>query len=186
LQKVEMYYLPDAEITCPKCEGRRYNPETLEILHKGLDLANALDLSVSDALHFFRNHLPMVKVLNTLQDMGLSYLRLGQSSDSLSGGESQRIRLARSLAKKSAEPTLFILDEPSRGLHLSEIPLLNRIFRDLCAEGHSVIQIEHSIIALEQSDWVIEMGPGAGQAGGKILFQGEARLYLKKRPQIHL
>jgi excinuclease ABC subunit A len=169
---VEMLFLPDVYATCEVCHGTRYNEETLEVRFKGLHIAQILDLTVAGALPLLEN-LPRVRgVLQTLQDVGLGYLRLGQAATTLSGGEAQRLKLARELSRPQDKRTLFILDEPTTGLHLEDIRRLLEVLQRLLDAGNTVVVIEHNLEVIKCADHVIDLGPGGGDAGGHVVACG--------------
>jgi len=170
--KIEMNFLPDVYVTCEICRGRRYNRETLEVRYKGKSIADVLELSVSDALEFFET-IPIVKrKLNTLSDVGLGYINLGQQATTLSGGEAQRIKLATELSKTSTTKTLYILDEPTTGLHFEDIKMLLDVLKRLVERGNTVIVIEHNLDVIKTADWVIDLGPEGGVSGGMVIANG--------------
>ncbi|PKL52537.1 MAG: excinuclease ABC subunit A [Nitrospira bacterium HGW-Nitrospira-1] len=172
LIKVEMHFLPDVYILCDSCKGRRYNNETLEIKFKGKNIAEVLDMTITEALKFFENIPRIRRKLLVLEDIGLGYLQLGQSALTLSGGESQRIRLSRELGKKSTGNTLYILDEPTTGLHFSDIQRLLDIINMLVDQGNTVIVIEHNLDVIKSADYLIDLGPEGGENGGHLIAQG--------------
>jgi len=170
--KVEMHFLPDAYVTCDACRGMRYNRETLEIRYKGRNIHEVLEMTVEDAAAFFRNVPALQSRLQTLLDVGLSYLRLGQNATTLSGGEAQRVKLARELAKRSTGRTLYILDEPTTGLHFHDIEQLLAVLQRLRDEGNTIVVIEHNLDVIKTADWVIDLGPEGGDGGGQIVAAG--------------
>jgi excinuclease ABC subunit A len=170
--KIEMHFLPDAWVPCPACNGRRFNRETLEVTYKGKSIADVLELSVSDALAFFRPIPKIHRILETLEDLGLGYLQLGQPANTLSGGEAQRLKLAVELAKPQAPHTLYLFDEPTTGLHFGDVEKLLAAFMRLRDAGHSVLVVEHHLDVIAASDWVIELGPGGGIHGGNLVAEG--------------
>jgi len=170
--KVEMHFLPDVYVPCDVCHGRRYNRETLEVLWKGRNIAQILDMTVEDALAFFKDQPAIARKLQTLLDVGLSYITLGQSATTLSGGEAQRVKLALELSKRDTGRTLYILDEPTTGLHFADIELLLRVLRQLREAGNTIVVIEHNLDVIKTADWVIDIGPEGGDAGGTVLAQG--------------
>lgn len=169
---IEMHFLPDVYVTCEVCQGRRYNRETLDIRHKGHSIADVLAMTVEEALAFFQ-HLPLIKArLATLNDVGLSYIKLGQSATTLSGGEAQRVKLSRELSKRATGRTLYILDEPTTGLHFADIQKLLEVLNRLVESGNSVVVIEHNIDVIRNADWIIDLGPDGGDRGGEIVATG--------------
>ena len=172
MRKIEMHLLPDMYVKCEACGGTRYNKKTLEIEYQGVNIAEVLDMSVSYAMNFFKRHPLMYEKLRTMDDVGLGYLKLGQSATNLSGGEAQRIKLATELARKSTGKTLYILDEPTIGLHFSDVKKLLKVLDALVDKGNTVISVEHNIDVIRNADWVIELGPDGGDKGGKIIFEG--------------
>ena len=170
--KVEMHFLPDVYVECPECRGSRYNKETLEILYKGLNISEVLDLTHEEAREFFVNMPRIHRKLKALCDVGLGYVKLGQSATTLSGGEAQRVKLATELAKKQREKILYIFDEPTTGLHPVDVDVLVRVFHELAHYGHSVIVVEHNLDVIKAADWIIDLGPEAGDDGGEIVFAG--------------
>jgi excinuclease ABC subunit A len=172
LIKIEMHFLPDVYIECEVCHGKRYNRETLEITYKGKNIADVLDLTVDEAARFFRNVPSISEKLNSLLDVGLGYLRLGQSGTTLSGGEAQRVKLATELAKKATGRTVYILDEPTTGLHFADIEKLLQVLMKLRNAGNTVIVIEHNLEMIKCADWIIDLGPEGGERGGEIVGTG--------------
>ncbi|WP_352339025.1 excinuclease ABC subunit UvrA [Psychrobacter sp. 16-MNA-CIBAN-0192] len=172
LIKVEMHFLPDMYVPCDSCEGKRYNRETLEILYKGKSIADVLDMTVEDATEFFSAIPAIHRRLEALMEVGLSYIRLGQSAPTLSGGEAQRVKLARELAKRDTGQTLYILDEPTTGLHFHDIAKLLNILHALRDKGNTIIVIEHNLDVIKTADWVIDLGPEGGKGGGLIIAEG--------------
>ncbi len=170
--KVEMHFLPDVYVACDVCKGQRYNRETLEIRYRGKNVYEALDMTVEDALRFFQNVPAIAGKLQTLTDVGLSYVRLGQNATTLSGGEAQRVKLARELAKRSTGRTLYILDEPTTGLHFHDVAQLLEVLHRLRDEGNTIVVIEHNLDVIKTADWVIDLGPEGGEGGGQIIATG--------------
>ena len=170
--KIEMQFLPDVYVTCDVCKGKRYNKETLKVTYKGKNISDVLDMTVDEALDFFKN-LPLIKnVLQLLQDVGLGYIRLGQSATTLSGGEAQRIKLTSELRKKSTGNTVYILDEPTTGLHFEDIKKLIKVLNILVEKGNTVIVIEHEMDIIKNADYIIDLGPEGGENGGYIVATG--------------
>jgi excinuclease ABC subunit A len=172
LVKIEMHFLPDVYVPCEVCKGRRYNRETLEVRYKGRSIADVLDLTVADGLDFFEAQPRIVDRLELLNDVGLGYLHLGQSATTLSGGEAQRVKLATELAKRDTGRTLYILDEPTTGLHFEDVRLLLEVLHRLVEKGNSVLVIEHNLDVIKTSDWIIDLGPEGGTRGGRIVAEG--------------
>jgi excinuclease ABC subunit A len=170
--KIEMHFLPDVYVPCEVCGGRRYNRETLEILWKGHNISEVLEMSVEEALGFFENQPKIVRILQTLYDVGLGYVRLGQPATTLSGGEAQRIKLASELGKRSTGRTFYILDEPTTGLHFEDIRKLLQVLQRLVDAGNTVVVIEHNLDVVKSVDFVIDLGPEGGSGGGRIVAQG--------------
>jgi excinuclease ABC subunit A len=170
--KVEMHFLPDIYVPCDVCKGRRYNRETLEIRYKGRNIHEVLEMTVEDALDFFRAIPPLQRKLQTLMDVGLSYIRLGQNATTLSGGEAQRIKLARELAKRDTGRTLYILDEPTTGLHFHDINQLLVVLHRLRDQGNTIVVIEHNLDVIKTADWVLDLGPEGGDKGGELIVAG--------------
>jgi excinuclease ABC subunit A len=170
--KIEMHFLPDVYIPCEQCKGKRYNRETLEILWKGHSVADVLDMSVSEALDFFENQPRIARVLQTLYDVGLGYIRLGQPAPTLSGGEAQRVKLASELGKRSTGSTFYILDEPTTGLHFEDVRKLLGVLQRLVDGGNTVLVIEHNLDVIKSADWLIDLGPEGGDEGGRIVAEG--------------
>jgi excinuclease ABC subunit A len=172
LIKVEMHFLPDVYVECDKCKGRRYNAETLEIRYKGKNIADVLDMTVSEALRFFENIPHIRRRLDVLEEIGLGYLQLGQPATTLSGGEAQRIRLSRELARKARGKTLYIFDEPTTGLHFVDIQKLLDVLNLLVDQGNTVVVIEHNLDIIKSADYIIDLGPEGGEAGGSLVAEG--------------
>ncbi len=172
LVKVEMHFLPDVYVPCEVCKGRRYNRETLEVRYKGKSIADVLDLSVADALDFFEHQPRIRSKLELLNDVGLGYIHLGQSATTLSGGEAQRVKLATELAKRDTGRTFYILDEPTTGLHFEDVRLLLDVLHRLVDKGNTVVVIEHNLDVVKTADWVIDLGPEGGDAGGRVMAAG--------------
>jgi len=170
--KVEMHFLPDVYVPCDVCRGKRYNRETLEIRYKGKNIHEVLDMTIEDAAVFFQNVPVVAKKLNTLIDVGLTYVRLGQNATTLSGGEAQRVKLAKELSKRDTGNTLYILDEPTTGLHFHDIEQLLGVLHRLRDRGNTVVVIEHNLDVIKTADWVIDLGPEGGDGGGEIIATG--------------
>ena len=172
VNKIEMHFLPDVYVTCPACHGRRYNAEALEVKYKGKDISQVLDMTIDEAVEFFGNIPSIASKLRTIQEVGLGYIRLGQPATTFSGGEAQRIKLATELARRSTGRTLYILDEPTTGLHTDDVKRLLSILNRLVDGGNSMIIIEHNLHVIKSADWVIDMGPEGGLKGGQVVAEG--------------
>ena len=170
--KIEMHFLPDVYVPCEVCKGRRYNRETLEVKYKGKNIYDVLDMTVEEAMHFFENVPSIRRKMETLYDVGLSYIRLGQPSTTLSGGEAQRIKLATELSKRSTGKTIYILDEPTTGLHFADVHKLTEILHRLTEDGNTVIVIEHNLDVIKTADYIIDIGPEGGDKGGTVIVEG--------------
>jgi excinuclease ABC subunit A len=167
-----MYFLPDIYIECEECRGKRYSQEVLEITYKDKNISEVLDMTVEEAIEFFKNIPGLYEKLKTLKEVGLSYVKLGQSATSLSGGEAQRVKLATELSRKGTGRTLYILDEPTTGLHFDDIKKLISVLTGLVEKKNTVLVIEHNIDLIKNADWIIDLGPEGGEAGGQIVAQG--------------
>ena len=182
--KVEMHFLPDVYVKCDVCNGARYNEETLSIKYKGKNISEVLDLTVEQALKFF-DAVPLIKrKLETLNNVGLGYVRLGQSATTLSGGEAQRVKLAKELSKVATGKTMYLLDEPTTGLHFHDVSLLLNVLDKLKSQGNTIVVIEHNLDIIKNSDWIIDIGPEGGKNGGMIIAQG-SKEDLKKSKKSH-
>jgi excinuclease ABC subunit A len=171
-KKIEMHFLPDVYVTCQNCKGTRYNPETLQITYKGKNIADVLDMRIEGAVDFFANFPTIVRVLKTLTEVGLGYMQVGQSSTTLSGGEAQRVKLSAELGKAATGHTLYILDEPTTGLHFADIYNLLTVLQRLCDMGNTIIVIEHNLDVIKTADYIIDLGPEGGDAGGTVVATG--------------
>ena len=169
---IEMNFLPDVYVPCEVCHGKRYNRETLEVRYKGKSIADVLDMTINRAVEFFENVPQILNKIKVLQDVGLGYIKLGQSSTTLSGGESQRVKLATELAKRDTGKTVYILDEPTTGLHFEDIRVLMGVIDRLVNKGNTVIVIEHNLDVIKMADYIIDMGPEGGKGGGTVVAQG--------------
>ena len=179
LKRIEMNFLPDVYVTCDVCRGRRYNHETLQVKYKGYSIADLLEMPVEEALKVLEN-IPQIKTkLETLVRVGLGYLHLGQSSTTLSGGEAQRIKLAKELSKRQTGKTLYILDEPTTGLHFEDISKLLDVLQNLVDLGNTVVVIEHQLDVIKTADWIIDLGPEGGERGGAVVASGTPEQILK-------
>ena len=170
--KIEMHFLPDVYVPCEVCGGKRYNRETLEVKYKGKNIYDVLNMTVEEAMHFFENVPAIRRKMETLYDVGLSYIRLGQPSTTLSGGEAQRIKLATELSKRSTGKTVYILDEPTTGLHFADVHKLTEILQRLAQDGNTVIVIEHNLDVIKTADYIIDIGPEGGDRGGTVVATG--------------
>ena len=182
--KVEMYFLPDVYVMCEDCEGSRYNPETLSIKWKGYSIADILGTTVENALKIFENQPKIYKIIKTLDDVGLSYITLGQSATTLSGGEAQRVKLAKELSKRSTGKTMYILDEPTTGLHFADVQKLLEVLHMLVDKGNTVVVIEHNLDVIKNSDWIIDLGPEGGEHGGKIISTGTPESIVREKESL--
>ena len=171
--KVEMHFLPDMYVKCDECKGRRFNRETLQIKYNNKNIDDILSLSIDEAILFFKNHNTIKRKLRTLIDVGLGYIKLGQQATTLSGGESQRVKLSKELSKVYTGRTLYILDEPTTGLHFQDIQLLLNVLHNLVDKGNTVVIIEHNLDVIKTADWIIDLGPKGGDEGGHIVAEGE-------------
>lgn len=180
LKIIEMNFLPDVHVNCETCNGKRYNRETLEIRYKGKSIADVLDMTIETATSFFEPIPKIHRVLDTLISVGLGYIKLGQASTTLSGGEAQRIKLAAELSKRSTGKTIYILDEPSTGLHFEDIRLLLGVLNRLVDEGNTVLVIEHNLDIVKVADYIIDIGPDGGRGGGNIVAEGTPEQLIKK------
>jgi excinuclease ABC subunit A len=179
LRVIEMNFLPDVYVHCETCQGKRFNRETLEIRYKGKSISDVLNLSIEDALPFFE-HVPKInQKLRTLKDVGLGYIRLGQPSTTLSGGEAQRVKLATELSKKDTGNTMYILDEPTTGLHFEDVKVLMEVIQRLVEHGNTVLIIEHNMDVIKQADYIVDLGPEGGSGGGRIVAEGTPEQVIK-------
>ncbi len=170
--KIEMHFLPDVYVSCDVCRGRRYNRETLDVFYKGKNIADVLDMTVDEALEFFEPVPRLRAKLETLSNVGLGYIHLGQSATTLSGGEAQRVKLSSELSKRATGSTLYILDEPTTGLHFEDIRMLLEVLHRLAEQGNTVLVIEHQLDVIKTADWVIDLGPEGGGEGGRVVAAG--------------
>ncbi len=178
-KKIEMHFLPDVYVTCQSCKGRRYNPETLQVTYKGKNIADVLDMRIDESLKFFANFPVILRILQTLNNVGLSYIQLGQSSTTLSGGEAQRVKLSAELGKAATGHTLYLLDEPTTGLHFADIHNLLNVLQRLCDMGNTVVVIEHNLDVIKMADYIIDLGPEGGDAGGRVVASGSPEEIIK-------
>jgi excinuclease ABC subunit A len=180
-KKIEMHFLPDVYVTCQSCKGTRYNPETLTVTYKGKSIADVLDMRIDDALDFFANFPTIVRILKTLTDVGLGYMQLGQASTTLSGGEAQRVKLSAELGKADTGHTLYVLDEPTTGLHFADIHNLLNVLQRLTDCGNTVVVIEHNLDVIKMADYIIDLGPEGGEAGGTVVAAGAPEDIIKNK-----
>jgi len=178
-QKMEMYFFEDIFIKCEECDGRRYRPETLKVIYRGKNIVNVLDMTVEEAIEIFSDVPAIVSRLSLMKDVGLGYLRLGQPATTLSGGEAQRLKICSELSVGSKSDFLYILDEPTVGLHFSDVKLLIDVLRRLVDGGNTVVVIEHNLDVIAASDWIVDLGPEGGDQGGRIIFEGTPGEILK-------
>ena len=176
-----MNFLPDIQVPCEDCHGKRYNRETLEVRYKGKSIADVLDMTINQAVEFFENVPDILRKIKSIQDVGLGYIKLGQPSTTLSGGESQRIKLATELSKRDTGKTMYILDEPTTGLHFEDIRILMQVLQQLVDRGNTVIIIEHNLDVIKQADWIIDIGPEGGRGGGQVLAAGTPEQVAKSK-----
>jgi len=176
-----MNFLPDVYVTCEVCEGKRYNRETLEVRYKGKSINDVLNMTINQSVEFFDNIPSIIQKLKTLQDVGLGYLTLGQSSTTISGGEAQRVKLAAELSKRDTGKTLYILDEPTTGLHFEDVNVLLGVLNKLTEKGNTVIVIEHNMEVIKTADHIIDLGPGGGTAGGFVVCTGTPEEIVKNK-----
>ena len=167
-----MHFLPDVFITCPECHGKRYNEETLSVLYRGKNISDILNMTIEEAATFFENHPRLKRILKTMNDVGLGYLKLGQPATTLSGGEAQRLKLSKELAKKTKGHTLYVLDEPTTGLHFEDVNVLLKAINSLVNQGNTVVVIEHNLDVIKVADHIIDLGPEGGNKGGTIVGTG--------------
>lgn len=170
--KIEMHFLPDVYVPCDECHGHRYNRETLEVTYKGKNIFEVLDMNVEEAMGFFENHPSILRKLETLYDVGLGYMKLGQAATTLSGGEAQRVKLATELSRRATGRTIYVLDEPTTGLHMADVDKLVHVLQRLTESGNSVLVIEHNLDVIKVADWIVDLGPEGGDGGGTILCEG--------------
>ena len=170
--KIEMHFLPDVYVQCDECSGKRYNRETLEVKYKGKSISDILEMTVAESMEFFKPIPSIRSKLETLQNVGLGYIHLGQAATTLSGGEAQRIKLSKELSKRSTGKTLYILDEPTTGLHQHDVKKLLAVLDKLVDHGNTIVVIEHNLDVIKTADWIIDLGPEGGEKGGKIVASG--------------
>jgi excinuclease ABC subunit A len=180
-KKIEMHFLPDVYVTCQNCKGKRYNPETLQVTYKGKNIADVLDMRIEEAVKFFANFPKIIRLLRTLSDVGLGYMRLGQPSTTLSGGEAQRVKLSSELGKAATGHTIYLLDEPTTGLHFADIHNLLNVLQRLCDMGNTAIVIEHNLDVIKMADYIIDLGPEGGDGGGEVVAVGPPAEIVKNK-----
>ena len=178
VKKIEMNFLPDVYVHCEECNGKRYNRETLEVLYKTKSINDVLEMTVENALEFFEEHPRIKRILNAIYDVGLGYITLGQQATTLSGGEAQRVKLSAELSKISTGNTLYILDEPTTGLHFEDVNILLNVLNKLVDKGNSVIVVEHNMDVIKVADHIIDLGPGGGEYGGMIVAEGTPEIVI--------
>ncbi|MFZ4795117.1 MAG: ATP-binding cassette domain-containing protein, partial [Blastocatellia bacterium] len=181
LKRIEMNFLPDVYVTCEVCRGRRYNRQTLDVRYQGRNIAQLLETSVEEARELLDAHPQIRQKLQTLCEVGLGYIRLGQSATTLSGGEAQRIKLARELSRRATGRTVYILDEPTTGLHFEDVRKLLEVLQKLVTVGNTVIIIEHNLDIIKSADWVIDLGPEGGEGGGRLVTEGTPETIARNR-----
>jgi excinuclease ABC subunit A len=179
--KIEMHFLPDVYVTCDTCKGKRYNRETLEVTFRDKSIADVLEMTVDDGAEFFKAVPSIRDKLVTLQRVGLGYVKIGQPATTLSGGEAQRVKLAKELARRASGSTLYILDEPTTGLHFADIHMLLEVLHELVAQGNTMIVIEHNLEVIKTADWIIDLGPEGGDKGGEIVAEGLPEAIAKEK-----
>ena len=182
--KIEMHFLPDVYVTCDVCKGKRYDRETLEVKFRGKTIADVLDMTVDEGVEFFKA-VPRVRdILKTLSEVGLGYIHIGQQANTLSGGEAQRVKLSKELSRKATGRTLYILDEPTTGLHFHDVAKLLEVLHELVDQGNTVVVIEHNLEVIKTADWVIDMGPEGGDGGGEVVALGPPEV-IAANPRSH-
>ncbi len=184
MRVIEMNFLPDVYVHCEKCQGKRYNRETLEIRYKGKSISDVLNMTVTEAVDFFVNIPSLHRKIKTLLDVGLGYITLGQSAVTLSGGEAQRVKLATELSKKDTGKTIYILDEPTTGLHFEDIQMLLVVLNKLVSRGNTVIVIEHNLDMIKVADYILDMGPEGGSGGGTLVASGTPEQIIKNKKSL--
>ena len=172
VKKIEMHFLPDVYVTCEACHGQRYNKDTLEVRYKGKNIFEVLDMTVDEALSFFSDLPKLNRKIQTLYDVGLGYIKLGQAATTLSGGEGQRVKLSTELSRRGTGKTMYVLDEPTTGLHTADVAKLIEMLQRLCENGNTVIVIEHNLDVIKTADYIIDLGPEGGSGGGTIIASG--------------
>ena len=184
LKKIEMNFLPDVYVLCDVCQGKRYNRETLQVLYKTKSISDVLEMRIDDALEFFADLPRINRKIKAIHDVGLGYIKLGQQATTLSGGEAQRVKLATELSKVSTGKTIYILDEPTTGLHFEDVRVLLNVLNKLVDKGNTVVVVEHNLDVIKTADWIIDLGPGGGEYGGKIIAEGTPEQIIKNKKSV--
>ena len=184
LKKIEMNFLPDVYVLCDVCQGKRYNRETLQVLYKTKSISDVLEMRVDEALEFFEDLPRINRKIKAIHDVGLGYIKLGQQATTLSGGEAQRVKLATELSKISTGKTIYILDEPTTGLHFEDVRILLGVLNKLVDKGNTVVVVEHNLDVIKTADWIIDLGPGGGEFGGKIVAEGTPEQIIKNKKSL--
>ena len=184
LKKIEMNFLPDVYVLCDVCQGKRYNRETLQVLYKTKSISDVLEMRIDDALEFFADLPRINRKIKAIHDVGLGYIKLGQQATTLSGGEAQRVKLATELSKISTGKTIYILDEPTTGLHFEDVRILLKVLNKLVDKGNTVVVVEHNLDVIKTADWIIDLGPGGGEYGGKIIAEGTPEQIIKNKKSV--
>ncbi len=184
LKKIEMNFLPDVYVLCDVCQGKRYNRETLQVLYKTKSISDVLEMRVDEALEFFEDLPRINRKIKAIHDVGLGYIKLGQQATTLSGGEAQRVKLATELSKVSTGKTIYILDEPTTGLHFEDVRILLGVLNKLVDKGNTVVVVEHNLDVIKTADWIIDLGPGGGEFGGKIIAEGTPEQIIKNKKSL--
>ena len=184
LKKIEMNFLPDVYVLCDVCQGKRYNRETLQVLYKTKSISDVLEMRVDEALEFFEDLPRINRKIKAIHDVGLGYIKLGQQATTLSGGEAQRVKLATELSKISTGKTIYILDEPTTGLHFEDVRILLGVLNKLVDKGNTVVVVEHNLDVIKTADWIIDLGPGGGEFGGKIIAEGTPEQIVKSKKSL--
>jgi len=184
LKKIEMNFLPDVYVLCDVCQGKRYNRETLQVLYKTKSISDVLEMRVDEAMEFFQDLPRIYRKIKAIHDVGLGYIKLGQQATTLSGGEAQRVKLATELSKVSTGKTIYILDEPTTGLHFEDVKILLGVLNKLVEKGNTVVVVEHNLDVIKTADWIIDLGPGGGEFGGEIIAEGTPEQMIKSKKSI--
>ncbi|HQJ46635.1 MAG TPA: excinuclease ABC subunit UvrA, partial [Ignavibacteriaceae bacterium] len=184
LKKIEMNFLPDVYVLCDVCQGKRYNRETLQVLYKTKSISDVLEMRVDEAMEFFQDLPRIYRKIKAIHDVGLGYIKLGQQATTLSGGEAQRVKLATELSKVSTGKTIYILDEPTTGLHFEDVKILLAVLNKLVEKGNTVVVVEHNLDVIKTADWIIDLGPGGGEFGGEIIAEGTPEQIIKSKKSI--